>query len=277
MRKLALAVAALLGASAPTIAADKPVEVMVLGSYHFGNPGLDVHNMKVDSVLTPARQAELDAVSRALLAFRPTRVMVEMQSDAPDFAAKGYSDFTPDQLTTQANEIVQIGFRTARAAGLAVVNAIDEQPKDGEPDYFPYDKVQEVAAKFGQTAILERANAPSGTEMRDFEARQKTDTVGQLLIRLNSPNPKLADTAFYYDILTIGDADNQAGADLNAMWYLRNAKIFGKLMHVAKPGDRILVIYGAGHNFWLRHFATNTPGYRFVDPVPYLRKARVRR
>jgi len=32
-------------------------------------------------------------------------------------------------------------------------------------------------------------------------------------------------------------------------------------MHVAKPGDRVLAVYGGGHGFWLRHFASLTPGY----------------
>ena len=38
--------------AAPALAAP-PVEVMVLGAYHFGNPGLDTNNIQVDSVLTP--------------------------------------------------------------------------------------------------------------------------------------------------------------------------------------------------------------------------------
>jgi hypothetical protein len=64
------------------------------------------------------------------------------------------------------------------------------------------------------------------------------------------------------------------GADLNAGWYLRNAKIFGKLMQVARPGDRVLVVYGGGHGYWLRHFAGTVPGYRNVDVRPYLEKAK---
>ncbi|MEI6418928.1 MAG: DUF5694 domain-containing protein, partial [Sphingomonadales bacterium] len=74
--------------------------------------------------------------------------------------------------------------------------------------------------------------------------------------------------------LTVGDKYNQAGADLNAMWYLRNAKIFGKLMQVAKPGARVLVVYGGGHLFWLKHFARFAPGFRDVDVMPYLQRAR---
>jgi hypothetical protein len=254
--------------------APAPVEVMVLGAYHFGNPGLDTNNIKVDSVLTPQRQADLERVARALASFRPTHVMVEMESEAPDFAIAEYDRFGPEMLRKDVNEIVQIGYRTARAAGLKTVNGIDEQSKAGEPDYYPYDKVQETAAKFGQTAQLEAINLPILAALKRFEADQKTHSVAQMLMRTNDPAGLWGNADGYYGMLPIGDKDTQTGADLNAGWFLRNAKIFGKLMQVAKPGDRVLIVYGAGHGFWLRHFASLTPGYRNVDVLPYLQKAR---
>lgn len=269
--KLPLILAAMM-LTTPALAAP-PVEVMVLGAYHFGNPGLDLNNVKVDSVLTPRRQAELARVAKAIGAFKPTHVMVEMQSDAPDLAIAEFARFDDAMLAKDANEIVQIGYRIARNSGLKTVNGIDEQSKDGEPDYFPFDKVQEAAAKFGQTAALEASNTSVKAASKAFEADLPTHSVGQMLTRMNTPGTPMTGMESYYSILTIGDHDDQAGADLNAAWYLRNAKIFGKLMSVVKPGDRVLVIYGAGHGYWLRHFANETPGFTFVDPRPYLAKA----
>lgn len=257
--------------------APEPVQVMVLGSYHFGNPGLDVNNMKADSVLSPARQQELGRVAKALLRFRPTHVMVEMQSKAADLSISEYDGFEASMLAKDANEIVQIGYRTAKLAGLKTVHGIDEQPGEGEPDYYPYDKLQETAARFGQSKQLQDLNAPLAAELKAFEESQKNRSVGQLLQRVNDPAGPWGNNDSYYGMLTIGDANIQTGADLNAMWYLRNAKIFSKLMQVAKPGatesPRVLVVYGGGHGFWLRHFAGFTPGYRNVDVLPYLKKA----
>jgi hypothetical protein len=272
MMKMVLAGLAL-ALAAPAVAADTPVEVMVLGAYHFGNPGLDLNNMQVDSVLTPQRQQELQRVATALATFKPTHVMVEMQSTAPDLAIAEYGRFDAAMLAKDANEIVQIGYRTAQVAGVKTVNGIDEQPKAGEPDYFPFDKVQEAAAKFDQTRALDATNVPVAAAMKDFEKAQKTSSVSQMLIRMNTPGSAFNGMDSYYGILGIGDHDNQAGADLNAMWYLRNAKIFGKLVSLVKPGDRVLVVYGGGHGFWLRHFAGLTPGFRNVDVFPYLQKA----
>ena len=74
----------------------------------------------------------------------------------------------------------------------------------------------------------------------------------------------------YLEMLQFGDLADQPGAELYAYWMMRNAKIFGKLMAAATPGDRVLVIYGAGHAYWLRHFASEMPGYRFVSSEPVL-------
>ena len=69
-------------------------------------------------------------------------------------------------------------------------------------------------------------------------------------------------------LLGFGDQKEQPGADLNAAWYLRNAKIFAKLTQIAQPGDRVLVVFGAGHAFWLRHFAEHTPGLITLQLLP---------
>ena len=133
-----------------------------------------------------------------------------------------------------------------------------------------------TVSKWGQAKLdanisLAKANA---ARVEQIQAR---GTVADILIDQNRPERVSEDQKFYYDLLSFGDTQQQPGADLNAMWYLRNAKIFAKLMTVAEPGDRILVLYGAGHNYWLRHFASTAYGYRNVDPTPYLRKAAKRR
>lgn len=62
MIKAFAALIALISFGEVACAAEPPVEVMVLGSYHFGSPAMDVNNIQVDSVLTPGKQAELDAL-----------------------------------------------------------------------------------------------------------------------------------------------------------------------------------------------------------------------
>lgn len=271
--------ALLIGLAASTAAASapaaKPVEVMVLGTYHFSNPGRDLNNIEADDVLSARRQAELVALTDALAKFRPTKIMVEREVADPSLVDPNYAAFQEAELRTNRNERVQIAYRLAKRLRLKQVYAIDEQSGPGEPDYFPYGKLDAYAKANGRAAELDAISAAGPVEVARFEALQKRTSLAGLLVDANGKD-YFGGIGFYYRLLGIGDTQTQPGAELNAGWYLRNAKIFAKLMTVARPGDRVLVVYGAGHNYWLRHFASVTPGYANVDPVPLLRAAKTR-
>ncbi len=259
------------GALAPI--APAPVQVMVLGTYHFGNPGRDKVNVHVDDVTTPQRQRELDALADAVAAFKPTRVMVEVQRPGPSYDVTDFATFSPAVLRIDRDETTQIGYRIAARVGLRSVQGIDEQPGKDEPDYFPIDRVEAYAKARGEQEYLDAAFATVQASARQFEKEQSVTSIPEMLIRYNDPSTPMGGQDLYYSLLRFGDGADQPGADLNALWYLRNAKIFSKLINVAKPGDRILIVYGAGHGYWLRHFAATTPGYNSVDVAPYLKRA----
>jgi hypothetical protein len=248
----------------------EPVRVLILGTYHFGNPGKDLHNMKVDDVRTPEKQAELADLATRLARFNPNKIAVEAISDRADLTTKKFDGFTPETLTKDPDERVQIAFRLAHNLGQKSVYGIDEQ--SDKIDYFPYDKVQAYAKAHGKSAVLDDLNAQVGAVISKMEADQKKKSVREMLLDQNHPERIEADhDNFYYALLQLGDSQTQPGADLNGKWYLRNAKIFAKLTQIAKPGDRIVVAFGAGHCYWLRHFVRNTPGFVLVEADDYLR------
>ncbi len=108
--------------------------------------------------------------------------------------------------------------------------------------------------------------------MKEMEKAQKTTPVRLMLAQVNDPaRITHGHCEFYYAVLHLGDRMTQPGADLNGGWYLRNAKIFAKLTQIAEPGDKVVVIFGSGHAFWLRHFVKNTPGFSLVEPGDFLR------
>jgi len=272
------AVAAIAGASGALVQRPAAVEVMVVGTYHMDNPGRDLANMKADDVLKPGRQKELEALSAALADFRPTMIVVERTARTPELLDHRYAEFTSRDLGKSRDERYQIAYRLAHRLRHKQVYAIDEGSGPGEPDYFPFDKVMAWAKANGAEDRLNASLDQVKAEVARTSDLQSKGSVSDVLLDLNRPDRIKLDQGWYYGMLSYGDTESQPGADLNAMWYLRNAKIFGKLKTVVKPGDRVLVVYGSGHNYWLRHFAETTPGFRNVDPTPFLaRAAKVRR
>lgn len=244
------------------------VQVMVLGSWHFAGSKSDLVAAKPDSVLTEKRQRELEDVAARLAAFKPTVIVTERVTSPPDYIDPKFSEFTQDDLKTNENERAQLGYRIAHAAGVTRVYGIDEQPADGEPDYFPFDKVLEHAASIGRDGDVMTLIDKSRILVEDRAARLADMTMAEALIDAN--DGELSAPDFYYELLDFDEGEAQPGAELNAYWFMRNAKIFSKLIDVTRPGDRVIIVYGAGHKFWLDHLAEQTPGFAKVDPKPYL-------
>lgn len=275
MLKILAAVAALsfpLMAQAQTPASE-PIQVMVLGVPHLDNPGRDVNNARIDPVTTPEKQAQLARIAEDLARFRPTAIAIELV--APDPATMvdvRFPEYRAEWLLSQSDERVQIGYRLADLAGVTRVYAVDEKDREGQPTYFPYGAVSAWADANGRAEDLQALNGVAREFLADVERRQRTETLGRLLAEVNAPNFPMstANAGMYYRFLSFGAGDDLPGAELNGRWYTRNAMIFAKLMQVAEPGDRIVLMFGAGHAYWLRHFASTTPGYVLVEPTEYL-------
>lgn len=251
--------------------APKPVEVMVLGTYHFAGSDSDLVSVETDDVRSEKRQRELARVAEALAKFKPTAIAVERETTAPDFVDPKFAEFTPDALAKTKNEREQIGYRLAKEAGVTRVYGIDEQPSKGEPDYFPFGRVAEHATSSGQGEAFNTLLAGLRARIDKANGELARMAIADALIEANGGALSAPD--FYYEIAKFDVGEDQPGAELEGYWFMRNAKIFSKLMQVAEPGDRIVVVYGAGHKFWLDHLAEHTPGFVKVDPVPYLKKA----
>jgi hypothetical protein len=261
------------GAQAAPDDASEPVQVMVLGMYHFANPGLDVVKFNVDGVLAPKRQAEIADLVDSLAEWAPTKIAVESEAAPPTLALPAFSQ-TDALLKTTRNESVQIGFRLARQLGHEAVYGYDEQSGEGEPDYFPVGEVQAFADANGMTDDLAAMFAEVGAMTAAQQGQLAKQSIAESLFAHNDGAAlALMHDRLYYALLRYGDGNKQPGAELNAYWYMRNAKMFAKIAMVAKPGDRVIVIAGSGHATWLRHFAERVPGFELVEAMPYLERA----
>jgi hypothetical protein len=245
-------------------------EVMILGTYHMANPGHDIHNLKADDVLVEKRQHELADIAGGVAKFRPTKVAVESPVDngAPAKVAK-YHDYLDGKLAESRNETVQIGFRLAKQMKLPDVWGIDV---DGD---FPYDEVKKFADN--RRPQLARQLDEMGVEvermLKGLGDTLKTGTVAQGLRYMNEPK-RIADdnSKFYRSMLLYGAGTEQPGAALLSAWQARNNAICARLVQLAKPDDRIVVVYGSGHAYLLRQCVSEMPGFKLIEANEYLPK-----
>lgn len=259
MRRLASLVALLLlGAAAH---AAEPIKVLVLGTYHFSNAGLDQHNVEAVDVLLPERQRELAALVESLAKFQPTFVGVEWSDDV---VQERWAKFRDGTLPESRNEVVQVGFRLAREAGVERVRGIDA---DGE---FPYQAADAYARSHGMGVMLDEAQAEAAASVARITALQRDLTIGGVLHELNSEAETQRSHAFYANTLRIGGGDEQPGVALNVAWYARNMQTCARLVQQLKPGDRAVVVFGLGHKYWLERCVRDVPGLELVSAREYL-------
>lgn len=266
--KAMIALAAILLGAAPAVAGDSAPTLLIVGAPHFDNPGRDIANAQVADVTTPERQREIKAIVERLAAFRPTRVAVEWPADRQDRLDQRYADYRAGRYQLSADEIDQIGLRLAAQLGLERVDAIDwnKTPPGEEADYdFP--------------AWAEAHGRGDEWQARVSEQQAKADARSRLMActpvsswlrRLNTPEARREMQRSYYNIARFGDNAANPGATWVGNWYARNLRILNNLRDIARPGDRIVVIYGAGHGFLLDQQARESGAFEVADTLAYL-------
>lgn len=245
-----------------SLAPPAPVEVLVLGTYHMANPGRDVVNMHIDDVLQPKRQHELEQLAVALQRFHPTKIAVENDAKAPDYIWK--SPLDPADLKSKPGEVYQIGERVALGAGLDKLYGVDSEAD------LDFESVQKLDEKLTGGSRMKAIFDEVQQMVQQEEEKQHTLSVGQSLAAINTPAAVQQAHNPYMRMLSVADGSVQPASKLDAAWYERNLHIWSNLLQIAKPGDRIILIFGQGHAFWLRSLAEQTPGFKLVDPEPYL-------
>lgn len=220
--------------------------VLVLGTFHMANPGRDIFNLKVDDMRAPKRQTEIAAFVESLKAFHPTKIAVEAPlGDAK--TSQNYRDFLAGHYELTANETDQIAFRLAKELGHKQVYPIDVMAD------FPFEPVQAFAKKYGKEQLLSDITASAPRELEQESNILKNGTVADLLLHMNTDQEVREGNALYMGMARFAGNGEYPGPDLMAAWYQRNARIFSNLRNLMdSPDDRVLVIYGAGHAYWLQ-------------------------
>jgi hypothetical protein len=262
---IALACSLLLLQAAKSAETAPTTKVVILGTYHMGNPSRDVENSTVDDVLSDKRQKEIAEVVAKLARFNPTVVAVESAGAGPNLATPKYHEYLDGKLAASRNEVVQIGFRLARDAGLKEVSGVDVK---GD---IPMEPLQAYAQKNGQADVIGAAMAPVQREMQAFDTLLGTASVSEALQHMNDPGFVRSSDAFYRQMLRVGRGTEQPGANLVNAWQDRNTQICARLMQVTKPGDRAVVVFGAGHGYLLRQCVLQMPGYELVEASTLLK------
>lgn len=245
-------------------------EVLLIGTFHYNNPGADVVKTKSFDILKDESQKELGLIASKIIKFNPTKVFVEWDFDeqtALDSLYKLYKNdnyFTNDNLSDfyRKNEIFQLAFRVAALGKVDQVNGIDYRTE------FPFDSLMIVLEENRQVEIQSRIGEMIEVFTKDFDSKiAKGESLLDLTYYLNTPRLREMSNEFHNEIpLLAGSKDNFIGPFLTSEWYKRNLYMWSLIQKGIEIDDnRIMVLVGASHAAILKNFIDGNGEWKVVE------------
>ncbi|MGE3450328.1 MAG: DUF5694 domain-containing protein [Burkholderiales bacterium] len=244
---LALSWSHAIPAQTATNSSPAPARLLLLGLFHFDNPGLDAVKYKPIDVLQAEPQAYLIGLAERLARFAPTKVVLEFPQAREEAINRRYAEYLAGNPDLPRNEIYQLGFRIARLANLKHVHGFDTQAPPQEVKLWGY-LSQEPDANAKLMELI-------GAESRRLQALHETKTLREILLSSNTEEADRRNKGFYMLLNPVGAGNGLFhGADASANWWHRNLRMYALLQRHAARGERVLVIAGSGHTAILRDF-----------------------
>lgn len=237
-------------------------KILLLGTFHFENPGFDVAQYDDFNVMTPEHQKELENMSQKIKAFAPDKIFVEWNYKDQAGLNNLYAKNTDSLLKKDADERVQIAMRTAKKLKHKHLYAIDYKETT-----FAYDLLIKSMEMAGQQELIKSSDDLMKQHEQSQNAKRKTYTLKQLILDVNTRESNASNLGWYFDYANrAGAKDVFVGANLVSEWYKRNLHMYSLVQKLTAANDKsIVVLAGAGHTAILREFVKNDARFELVE------------
>lgn len=263
---------------------DNRVEVILLGTYHMANPGLDMLNIEADDVLSDGRQQELSDLTVVLKEWHPDAVAVEIPAEQQDNLNTLYKLYRSFELSYDKeiendsalqdidnpvsdcrSEVIQVGFRLADKLGHEDVYAVDYPMQ--LTDDLDEDELADIDDPRG---MLKRAQASSDVELsnpqqikQEAETHLKESTLIEHFRFINRKEQLGFNHELQFALALAGVEQQYVGSRMLSTWYERNIRIVENLWRaIPKETNRVLLLIGDGHVNALEHLLSETPMFQ---------------
>ncbi|GAB3700083.1 hypothetical protein GCM10027592_26770 [Spirosoma flavus] len=260
----------------------KKIKIILLGTFHF-NQSLDSSSRLHSYLFTEKRQKEIDELVNKLVKQKPDKIFLEFTQKNQSFYDSVYQEYLrgklPQKRNLLANEIVQLGMKTAKKLGYKKIIGINYQPEELlTSTYHPKNPVDKAVRdlyvaldKFNDTTRTNAAfyDLPYSATLPKQDSLLQKSTLSQFLLFLNSPEKLKRDEYTNWNYLfSIGTENDMSATDyVGTFWYGTNLRNFNNILRqVDYTNDNCyLVIYGSSHIPFLTYLAKMHPYFDVVN------------
>lgn len=246
-------------------------EVLLIGTFHYNNPGADVVKTKSFDILKEKSQLELQQISAKIRKYNPTKIFVEWPYNEQKELDSLYQLYTEDRYFTNQdlsdfylkNEIFQLAFRVAKENNLESVHAIDYNDTD-----FPFEAVMNDIEKNNQSEL--QATIADGIKKMTTGFDNKIEagvSLTELTYYLNSPEMRSLSNYFHNNLMLLAGGPNDFnGPFLSAEWFKRNLYMWSLIQkNTTESDERIVVLAGSSHVAMFEIFINENENWKIKE------------
>lgn len=253
---------------------NKKVNVVLVGTYHFNNPGNDAVKTKERNILSEESQKGLEQITDQLKKkFNPDQIFVEsnfnqkaeLDQQYQLYLKNEYHKFT-DTITKPRKkrfyvegETYQLAFRLAKKSGNKEVYPIDTLIE------MRFDLLQKIVKADPTTSKIFDDKLAAMTARSNNVMSKKS--LREVFLSMNEAADLNENKGFYISFANaLGKDGKYFGPNFVADWYKRNLIMYANIQHQLKADAKnIVVLVGTGHAAMFREFFKNDDNFNLIE------------
>lgn len=244
-----------------TSAQIKKKQILLIGTFHYSNPGLDVAQLNSFNIMSEKSQKELEIMSDKIKKFGPDKIFVEWEYRKQADLDKFYNKNTDSLFKTNKSEITQLALRTAKKLNHKKLYGMNYYTS------FPYDSLMMAMEKANQKDLMERNKVSTKNFEKTHNEKISKSSLQEMMLYYNTKKSENENIQWYLEIANrAGNPDDFSGQSLVANWYKRNLYMYSFIQKLTESTDnKIMVLVGAGHAALIREFIAHDPQFELVE------------
>jgi len=245
----------------------KKKQVLLIGTFHYANPGLDVAKLNSFSIMSEKSQKELEIMSDKIKKFGPDKIFVEWEFSKQTDLDKFYNKSTDSLFKNNKSEITQLALRTAKKLNHKKLYGMNLYTS------FRYDSLMMAMEKANQKDLIQRNKVVTENFEKQHNEIIRKSSLQEMMLYYNTKQSENENIQWYLEVANRGgNPDDFTGASLVANWYKRNLYMYSLIQKLTESTDnKIMILVGAGHAALIREFISHDPAFELVDLATVLK------
>lgn len=252
--------------------AQEKVKVILLGTYHFNNPGNDMIKSEDRNILSKENQKDLDEIVNKIngSVYKPDQIFVESNFNKKKELNSNYQLYLKNQFNKFTDTIKKERLKRFYTEGETFQLGFRLAKKLKHQELYPIDSLIEMRFDI----LLKEVNANPGLEKKFNEIKMslsddclKKNNLSNIFLCINEKSKLDNNIGFYISFANKIMIDKDYfGSNLVTDWYKRNLIMYSNIQNQIKPDTKsIFILVGSGHAAIFRNFFEVDKNFELVD------------